>query len=181
MNSYFCDCVDGFSGTNCETGKLPAPASRRASFGQRLAAPQRSQPRLTCAPLFSNFSADVNECASDPCTNGGTCVDQVNGFTCSCVPGFTGDVCQTSELSVMWGRGGGGELHAAHAVMCAPSEASERSRLMHAVHPCALFDRTPSILLQTSTSAAAAPVPTGGSAWTRSTATPACVRRASLA
>ena len=33
---------------------------------------------------------DVNECLSNPCENNGTCVDQVNGFTCHCPPGFIG-------------------------------------------------------------------------------------------
>ena len=42
--------------------------------------------------VFSGASCetDVNECASNPCRRGGTCEDQVNGFTCSCPPGFTG-------------------------------------------------------------------------------------------
>ncbi|XP_036834824.1 sushi, nidogen and EGF-like domain-containing protein 1 isoform X3 [Oncorhynchus mykiss] len=39
--------------------------------------------------------SDVEECSSYPCQNGGTCSDQVNGFTCQCPPGFTGTVCQT--------------------------------------------------------------------------------------
>jgi len=33
---------------------------------------------------------DVNECASNPCQQGGTCEDELNGFTCSCLPGFIG-------------------------------------------------------------------------------------------
>lgn len=31
----------------------------------------------------------------DPCQNGGSCVDGVNTFSCLCLPGFTGDRCQT--------------------------------------------------------------------------------------
>ncbi|XP_020615254.1 fibropellin-3-like [Orbicella faveolata] len=38
---------------------------------------------------------DINECASNPCLNDGTCTDRVNGFTCSCVPGFSGNRCET--------------------------------------------------------------------------------------
>ena len=41
--------------------------------------------------------SDIDECASDPCQNGGTCVDQVNGYLCQCVPGYTDLQCQTSE------------------------------------------------------------------------------------
>lgn len=30
---------------------------------------------------------------SDPCLSGGSCTDGVNGFHCSCLPGFTGPRC----------------------------------------------------------------------------------------
>ena len=50
---------------------------------------------------------DINECASNPCQQGGTCDDQVNGFTCSCPPGFAGIGFQSpstllSVLSVLF-------------------------------------------------------------------------------
>ena len=43
-----------------------------------------------------NF-VDINECAGDPCLNGGTCTDGVNSYTCSCTAGFTGKECETSK------------------------------------------------------------------------------------
>ena len=39
--------------------------------------------------------ADINECGSNPCENGGTCTDVPNGYTCACQSGYTGDECQT--------------------------------------------------------------------------------------
>jgi len=36
----------------------------------------------------------IDECASHPCKNNGTCTDQVNGFNCSCAPGFNGTQCE---------------------------------------------------------------------------------------
>ena len=30
---------------------------------------------------------EINECTSDPCMHGGECVDQINMYTCSCLPG----------------------------------------------------------------------------------------------
>ena len=41
---------------------------------------------------------DIDDCASAPCQNGGTCVDGINSYTCNCVYGYTGDHCQTG----MW-------------------------------------------------------------------------------
>ena len=36
---------------------------------------------------------DFDDCASSPCMNGGTCRDQLGGFTCSCVDGYSGPTC----------------------------------------------------------------------------------------
>ena len=43
------------------------------------------------------YQLDIDECASNPCENSGTCADAVNGYTCSCVAGFTGTNCETSK------------------------------------------------------------------------------------
>ena len=40
---------------------------------------------------------DINECDSSPCQNGGTCEDQVNGYTCHCLSGYNGDHCQAGN------------------------------------------------------------------------------------
>ena len=41
---------------------------------------------------------DIDECQSNPCQNGGNCVDGVNSFTCTCADGYTGTVCGTGEI-----------------------------------------------------------------------------------
>ncbi|XP_061557038.1 fibulin-7-like [Phycodurus eques] len=38
---------------------------------------------------------EVNECASIPCLNGGTCLDDVNQFSCICPKGWAGETCQS--------------------------------------------------------------------------------------
>lgn len=43
---------------------------------------------------LSLVSADVNECETEPCEHGGTCIDEVNGFSCNCTPGWEGNTCQ---------------------------------------------------------------------------------------
>ena len=46
---------------------------------------------------LSPIKTDIDDCASHPCKNDGTCVDQVNGFNCSCAPGFNGKQCETGN------------------------------------------------------------------------------------
>ena len=40
---------------------------------------------------------DTDECASNPCQNGATCNNGDDLFTCDCLPGFEGTLCQTNH------------------------------------------------------------------------------------
>ena len=37
-----------------------------------------------------NCETNIDECASTPCQNSGTCTDYVNYYLCTCVDGFIG-------------------------------------------------------------------------------------------
>ncbi|XP_052808439.1 fibropellin-1-like isoform X2 [Mya arenaria] len=50
---------------------------------------------------------EINECASNPCINGGTCNDLVNEFTCTCATGFKGITCQTNDCNTLPCQNGG--------------------------------------------------------------------------
>ena len=48
---------------------------------------------------FLNFCfPDIDECASDPCMNGATCVDRLNMYTCDCDAGYKGTHCETGTF-----------------------------------------------------------------------------------
>lgn len=43
-----------------------------------------------------NCSVNIDECESEPCHNGATCEDKINGYTCICPTGFLGKCCKPS-------------------------------------------------------------------------------------
>ena len=40
---------------------------------------------------------DVNECQSNPCQNGGRCIDGVGNYSCDCKNGFEGKNCENGK------------------------------------------------------------------------------------
>lgn len=45
---------------------------------------------IVCVP-------DMDECASNPCAQGGTCIDMENGFECLCPSQWAGKTCQIGK------------------------------------------------------------------------------------
>uniref|UniRef100_A0A8C2KZS5 Neurogenic locus notch homolog protein 1 n=1 Tax=Cyprinus carpio TaxID=7962 RepID=A0A8C2KZS5_CYPCA len=45
--------------------------------------------------LGPNCQTNINECASNPCLNQGSCIDDVAGFKCNCMLPYTGEVCES--------------------------------------------------------------------------------------
>ena len=50
-------------------------------------------------PCFQIYFSivDISECSPTSCKNGGICTDLVNGFSCSCVAGYTGEDCSNGK------------------------------------------------------------------------------------
>ena len=46
------------------------------------------------------LSAETDECGSSPCQNGATCVDAFLSFTCICIIGYEGIMCETSSCGI---------------------------------------------------------------------------------
>ena len=49
--------------------------------------------------FYETFSVDIDECSSALCVNDGNCIDNVNGYMCNCSDGYTGNHCESGELS----------------------------------------------------------------------------------
>ena len=43
---------------------------------------------------------DDNDCAINPCENGGTCQDSANGYNCTCPSGYSGKNCSDGKNSL---------------------------------------------------------------------------------
>ena len=53
------------------------------------------QPRNCCV----DWIAEIDECGSAPCVNGGTCVNGINSYTCLCVAGYTDLECAAGDVA----------------------------------------------------------------------------------
>ena len=40
---------------------------------------------------------DIDDCASTPCENNGTCIDLVSNYTCNCTQGYRGNNCSIGK------------------------------------------------------------------------------------
>lgn len=106
VDSYLCTCGSGFSGPTCaeevnvcETGEYTCDVLATCQYGGPGA--------YTCSCVSGYESADdgvctnIDDCAIQPCENGGDCTDGVNTFSCTCSEGYFGSTCEleTDECS----------------------------------------------------------------------------------
>jgi uncharacterized protein YegL len=79
-------------------GVVSYPASSNAFFVKDYT----SLSSIVSSVTHSECNQD-NECTSNPCQNGASCTDLINGYTCDCVGSFTGkncDVAGTGRLDI---------------------------------------------------------------------------------
>lgn len=94
MDSYLCQCPEGFTGTHCddnvnECAGYPCQNGGTCQDGV-------NDYTCTCPPGYTgkNCSLPVNKCAHNPCHNGATCHERDNRYVCACIPGYGGRNCQ---------------------------------------------------------------------------------------
>ncbi|XP_061459939.1 protein crumbs homolog 2 [Rhineura floridana] len=115
IGRYSCECWPGYVGEHCaedvdECAMAPClnggqcfERSNKSYYGEHIDFPALFSYQeaagfiCRCQPGFGGetCSLDIDECESQPCQNGGSCVDLVNGYQCHCLPGYSGVDCAT--------------------------------------------------------------------------------------
>uniref|UniRef100_A0A8B9EVS5 Neurogenic locus notch homolog protein 1 n=1 Tax=Anser cygnoides TaxID=8845 RepID=A0A8B9EVS5_ANSCY len=108
-SGYICTCREGFSGKDVAGAWVGAlgdvTVGRCLVWVEDVAVPSAQGPShasvtASFAPAFlfpflgPNCQTNINECASNPCLNQGTCIDDVAGYTCNCLLPYTGATCE---------------------------------------------------------------------------------------
>ncbi|CAG5895667.1 unnamed protein product [Menidia menidia] len=99
-----CTCPPGFTGngfgpTGCAQLSNICQTNNPCVNGQCVSTSTAPGYICNCNPGWQGTNCDQNidECASSPCQNGGTCTDGINGFSCTCTAQWTGPLCQTAQ------------------------------------------------------------------------------------
>nr|QHR82767.1 lactadherin 1 [Vipera anatolica senliki] len=101
QSPFFCLCEEGFTGPTCnETEKGPCHPNPCKNQGECRLLPNRgdafSEYMCICRSGYNgkHCQYNVNECLSQPCKNGGTCLNLKGSYDCKCPLAYVGKTCQ---------------------------------------------------------------------------------------
>eukprot|EP01048_Picozoa_sp_COSAG05_P021220 COSAG05_NODE_3838_length_1811_cov_3.217290_2_plen_303_part_01 len=95
FHTYRCQCIPGFANGMCSYQFISQYSAECSIMESDIS-----------VALGGNCDIDVDECASNPCTNGATCTDSTDNlnisfhtYRCICVQGFANGVCEYDFIS----------------------------------------------------------------------------------
>ena len=100
VDSHACACAPGWSGAVCDAQVDPCQGSENdcdAKLATCIHVGVLTH-ECMCHAGYETMDggrtcSDIMECASSPCANGATCFDETQQFRCSCLPGWSGELC----------------------------------------------------------------------------------------
>ncbi|XP_013867811.1 delta-like protein 4 [Austrofundulus limnaeus] len=98
---YQCTCKEGWGGIFCDQDLNYCTNHKPCANGATCLNTGEGSYTCTCLPGFTgvNCDSEVKECDSEPCLNGGRCLDSESGYTCACLKGFEGLHCEHKILT----------------------------------------------------------------------------------
>ncbi|XP_067336556.1 delta-like protein 4 [Channa argus] len=96
-----CSCEEGWGGIYCDQDLNYCTHHKPCANGSTCLNTGHGSYTCACLPGFTGVKCDsqVRECDSQPCHNGGHCLDSENGYRCECPQGFEGTRCEHKMLT----------------------------------------------------------------------------------